>query len=167
NISFTAGAASHPERRITADVTYMSFEEFALLHNMTLAVQIKNNFTNRPAYFTNDSREVKQPFPLIQVDLTQTNGTLFQTFSLNLFAAPVREIWFSVSRSFISTNRFSPTNQISAGDLLSNLGRVVKRNTDLVGRLGVMPSVPDLGLDAVNVIRGGEVLFSLPTNVFR
>ena len=166
NISFIAGAGSDLERRITGDGTYVRFEEFALLQDMTLAVQIKDNFTNRPAYFTNDSREVKQPFPLIQVDLTQTNGTLLQTFSMNLFAAPVREIWFSVSRPFVSTNRFAPTNQISAGDLLSNLGRVVKRNSELVARLGVMPSVPDLGLDAVNVIRRGEILFSLPTNVY-
>jgi hypothetical protein len=50
--------------------------------------------------------------------------------------------------------------------LLSNRGRVVKSNLDLVGKLGVMPIVPDLGLDAVDVIQHGEILFSLPQNVF-
>jgi len=43
---------------------------------------------------------------------------------------------------------------------------VVKRNIDLVGRLGVMPIVPDLGLDAVQVTRRGEILFSIPSNVW-
>jgi hypothetical protein len=96
----------------------------------------------------------------------ETNGTLLQTFSMELSAAPVREIWFSTLRSFTSTNRNTPTNKISAGDLVSNHGRVVKRNIDLVGRLGVMPSVPDLGLDAVDITRRGEIFFSIPVNVF-
>jgi hypothetical protein len=55
---------------------------------------------------------------------------------------------------------------ISPGDLISNRGRVVKRNIDLVGRLGVMPIVPDLGLDAVQITRRGEILFSIPSNVW-
>src|ERR1041385_7648370 len=166
DVKFVAGAGTSLERRITGSGTYVRFEEFALLQDMDLAVDIKDNFTNRPAFFTNESRTVSQPFPLIQVNLKQTNGTLMQTFSLQLFAAPVREIWFSTTRGFTSTNRSAPTNQITAGDLLSNRGRVVKRNIDLVGRLGVMPIVYDLGLDAVQVSRRGEILFSLPKNVF-
>lgn len=166
NLDFTAGAGSSLEKHVTGEGTYTRFEEFAILQDMTLATQVQDTWTNRAAYFTNNTRNVEQPFPLIQVDLTETNGTLLQTFSMHLFAAPVREIWFSTAKSFISTNRFAPTNQISAGDLLSNLGRVVKRNSDLVGRLGVMPMVPDLGLDAVQVTRGGEILFSIPVDVF-
>src|SRR5207245_9190899 len=68
--------------------------------------------------------------------------------------------------AFTSTNRFAPTNQISGGDFLSDRGRVVKRNSDLVGRLGIMPAVPDLGLDAVFVKGRGEIFFSLPVDVF-
>jgi len=166
NIDFVAGQGSTLERHITGDGTYVRFEEFAILQDMELAVQIKDSYTNRPAFFTNDSRSVEQPLPLIQVDLKQTNGTLLQTFSMHLLAAPVREIWFSTSRPFTSTNRFSPTNQISAGDLISDRGRVVKRNIDLVGRLGIMPSVPDLGLDALFVKGRGEIFFSLPVDVF-
>ena len=159
--------ASTPlENRISGTGTYTRFEEFAVLQDMNLAVQIQDPYTNRLALFTNDSRTVEQPFPLLEATLTQTNGTLLQTFSLGLFAAPVREIWFSTARGFTSTNRFAPTNQISAGDLLSNLGRVVKRNIDLVGHLGIMPIVPDLGLDAVQVVGGGEILLSLPVDVY-
>jgi len=166
NIAFVASPGSWLERRVSGTGTYIRFEEFAILQDMNLALQIKDNYTNRPAWFTNESRNVSRPFPLIQVDLKQTNGTLIQTFSLQLFAAPVREIWFSTTRSLTSTNRSAPSNQISAGDLLSNHGRVVKRNRDLVGRLGVMPIVSDLGLDAVHVSRRGEILFSLPAKVF-
>src|SRR5206468_8080166 len=60
----------------------------------------------------------------------------------------------------------APENAISAGDLLSNRGRVVKRNRELASQLGVMPPVPDIGLDAVQVTRRGEILFSIPGNVF-
>src|SRR5437867_386458 len=166
NIDWVASPGPTGDRRITGEGTYERFEEFAVLQDMTLAVQIKDAYTNRLAFFTNESREVQQPFPLIQANVRQTNGTLIQTFSMELFAAPVREIWFSTAKSFTSTNRSAPTNQISAGDLLSNRGRVVKRNMDLTGRLGVMPSVPDLGLDAVQVTRRGEILFSIPVDVF-
>jgi hypothetical protein len=154
------------QRHIKGKGTYVRFEEFARLQDMTLAVQVSDQYTNQPAYFTNQTRMATNPFPLIQAHLMETNGTLLQTFSLEIFAAPVREIWFSTLRSFTSTNRNAPTNKISAGDLLSNRGRVVKRNIDLVGRLGVMPSVPDLGLDAVDVTRRGEILFSIPVDVF-
>ena len=166
NLDFTAAAGSSLQKRITGQGTYTRFEEFAVLQDMTLATQVRDTWTNRPAWFTNNTRVVQQPFPLIQADLTQTNGTLLQTFSMHLLAAPVREIWFSTARGFVSTNRWAPTNQIGAGDLLSNRGRVVKRNRELVDRLGVMPPVPDLGLDAVQVSRRGEILFSLPVNVF-
>ena len=154
------------QRDISGQGTYVRFEEFARLQDMTLALKVTDQYTNRVAYFTNQTRVATNPFPFIRAHLMETNGTLMQTFSMEIFAAPVREIWFSTLRSFTSTNRNSPTNKISAGDLLSNRGRVVKRNIDLVGRLGVMPIVPDLGLDALDVTRRGEILFSIPVNVF-
>jgi hypothetical protein len=166
NINFTASPGSSLERRITGNGTYERFEEFALIQRMTLATQTKDNYTNTTAFFTNAATVIPKPFPLIQVDLNQTNGTLLHTFSMHLLAAPIREIWFSTARAFTSTNRSSPTNQIGGGDLLSSNGRVVRRNIDLVGRLGVTPSTPDLGLDAANVTRRGEILFSIPVNVF-
>ena len=154
------------QRHLTGQGTYVRFEEFARLQDMTLAVKVTDQYTNRPAYFTNQTPVATEPFPLIQANLMETNGTLLQTFSLQLFAAPVREIWFSTLRSFTSTNRNTPTNKISGGDLLSTRGRVVKRNIDLVDRLGVMPIVPDLGLDALDVTARGEILFSIPADVF-
>jgi hypothetical protein len=166
SIDFTAGPGSSLEKRISGNGNYVRFEEFAIVQDMTLATQIKDSVTNRPAFFTNNTRQVQEPFPLIQVDLTQTNGTLLQTFSMHLFAAPVREMWFATAKSFAATNQFGVTNMVNAGDLLSTGGRVVRSNNGVVGRLGVLPPVPNLGLDAVNVIQGGEILFSLPEDVF-
>src|ERR1043165_6566122 len=166
NVDFTARPTWAGETRITGGGTYVRLEEFALLQDMNLAVQIKDAFTNRPGFFTNDAASVEKPFPLIKINLTQTNGTLFQTFSLNLFAAPVREVWFSTTKALTSTNRPGTASVISPGDLISNRGRVVKRNADLVARLGVMPGGPDLGLDAAQVTRRGEILFSIPSNVW-
>jgi hypothetical protein len=167
NIHFIAGPrGSSLERSLTGSGVYIRFEEFGLLQDMNLALQVKDSYTNRPAYFTNETRATQQPFPLIQATLQQTNGTLLQTFTLQIFAAPVREIWFSTSKSFISTNPASSNKQITAGALLSTTGRVVKRNIDLVGKLGVMPIVADLGLDALDITQRGEILFSLPADVF-
>ena len=166
NIDFDTSPGWLFERHMSGDGVYTRFEEFALLQDMTLSVQVKDSFTNVIAFFTNDTRVVQKPFPLIEVGLTQTNGTLVQTFSMHLVAAPVREIWFSTRSSFTSTNRFAPTNQIGDGDLLSNRGRVVKQNLQLTGRLGVMPIVPNLGLDALHIARRGEILFSIPGDVF-
>ena len=104
NIDFVAGRGSSLERRITGNGTYVRFEEFAILQDMNLAMQIKDDYTNRTAFFTNETRQVSEPFPLIQVALKQTNGTLIETFSILLFAAAVTEIWFSPSASFVSTN---------------------------------------------------------------
>ena len=166
NIDFVAGAGSSLERRLSGEGTYERFEEFAVLQDMSLALVVKDAYTNQPVYFTNDSRAVVMPFPLVQAGLAQTNGTGLQMFSLQLLAAPVREIWFSTAKAFTSTNLSAPTNKLSGGDLLSNRGRVVRRNHDLLARIGIMPAVPDLGLDAVQVTSKGEILFSLPVDVF-
>jgi hypothetical protein len=166
NIDFTTGPGPHGKAHITGSGTYQIFAEFAVLQDMELATKIEDDFTNQVAYFTNDSRTVQRPFPLIQISLTQTNGRLIQTFSLQLNAAPLRELWFSIRKPLVGTNAFGQTNRIGAGDLVSSRGRVVKSNAELVAQLGVMPVVSDLGLDAVDVTRRGEILFSIPGDVF-
>ena len=106
SLDFRAGGGAFPAYHITGEGIYTRFEEFAILQDMTLSTQVQDAWTNQAAYFTNNSRIVQQPFPLIQADLTQTNGTLLHTFSMHLFAAPAREIWFSTAKGFVSTNRF-------------------------------------------------------------
>lgn len=50
---------------------------------------------------------------------------------------------------------------VSEGDLLADDGRVLRRNAELLGRLGFMPPPPDLGLDAVFQHDSGEYWFSV------
>src|SRR3974390_634700 len=64
NLDFTA-EPPWLERHITGDGTYVRFEEFALVQDMTLAVIVRDQNTNEPAYFTNQSPIATQPFPLI------------------------------------------------------------------------------------------------------
>lgn len=166
NLDFNAGPGPNGRVRITGGGTYQVFAEFAVLQDMQLTTKIEDDFTNQLAYFTNNTRTVQRPFPLIQIGLTQTNGRLIQTFSLQINAAPLRELWFSIRKPLTGTNALGQTNRIGAGDLVSSRGRVVKSNAELVGLLGVMPVVSDLGLDAVEVSRRGEILFSIPGDVF-
>src|SRR6266496_2017268 len=66
DVDFTASPAWAGDVRITGGGTYVRFEEFALLQDMDLALQIKDAFTNRPDFFTHDTRTVEKPFPLIK-----------------------------------------------------------------------------------------------------
>lgn len=64
---------------------------------------------------------------------------------------------FTVNQAAAS-ERLGP---VSEGDLLASDGRVLRRNAELVGRLGFMPPPPDLGLDAVFRHESGEYWFSV------
>lgn len=65
---------------------------------------------------------------------------------------PHVDVWFSTENGFhASTIRPTATTPtyVSDGDLLSVRGYIVRDNHELTARLGIMPIVPDLGLDAV------------------
>jgi len=75
---------------------------------------------------------------------------------------PGGEVLFSFDQ-----NQVSPVlGPIQHGDLVSNRGRMVRRNQALLAEFGVMPVVPDVGLDAVHVKDDGELLFSISSNIF-
>jgi len=50
--------------------------------------------------------------------------------------------------------------------LIASTGRVVKDHQLLSGQLGVMPPAPDLGLKDIDVLPGGEIVFSIEQDVF-
>src|SRR6185436_5444667 len=131
--------------------------EFAIQQEMTLQVQIDNGYTNKLCYLTNGLQAIDRHWPMINISLTQTNGTFTQVYGLGLVAAPVREVWFSTASGFTAGKWPSPTNHVSSGDLISSAGRIVKRNSDLTQSLGIMPIPPDAGLDALDIIAGGEM----------
>jgi hypothetical protein len=74
---------------------------------------------------------------------------------------PGGEVMFSFDH-----NQTSATlGTIQHGDLVSNQGRIVARNQTLTREFGIMPAVPDAGLDAVMIKDDGEILFSIQTEM--
>ena len=166
NVSFQAGIPGGIYYKVKGEGSYQIGGEVAIQQQMTLQADINNGYTNKLCYFTNTIEAIERRWPMIQISLVQTNGTFTQVYQLDLVAAPVREIWFSTTSAFTSGKWQTPTNHVSGGDLISSVGRVVKRNFDLTRNLGLMPLPVDVGLDAVDVIAGGEIVFSLSQDVF-
>lgn len=167
-LSFQAGTpgVGSPYYQMTGHGTYEIGGEVALRQTLFLELQIDDGQTNKLCRFTNSTSDVNRLWPMIQVSADQTNGSPAQIFRLDFEAAPLRELWFSTTHSLTAGIWDWPTNHVSAGDLLSSTGRIVKRNNELTSHLGIMPMVPDLGLDAVDVLPGGEIAFSITDDEF-
>ena len=169
NISFTASAGAGTQARVIGDGTYtlISPGPAKPFPEMTLLTSI-NDSTN--AYvFTIDTNApvVDRAWPLLQVSLIETQqATLTRVYHMDLLAAPLREIWFSTASGLTASKWQSPTNRTSSGDVLSDSGRMVRPNGELLRKLGIMPGIPEIGIDAVDIARGGEILFSLNDDVF-
>jgi hypothetical protein len=157
DIQFTAGDRYH----VTGGGTLEWFGEVGVSQRMSLQVQIDDGVTNKLCYFSNDTTIVSRFPPMLDITLDQTNGTFTQVYTLQLAAAPLREIWFSTVSFFTATAGAAPGTFVLGGDLISTAGRVVKRNSELYTSVGAMPPGPDLGLDAVDILPGGEIAFSL------
>lgn len=169
NIAFEAALSSGPTYKLRGQGRYRIGGEVAVSQEMFLELSVDDGHTNRLCYFTNADGSVRRGWPLLQVALDQTNSTDLKRFSLGLLAAPVREVWFSTRHGFTPGLQGPPlTNVVREGDLISNAGRVVRRNQELMARLGLMPSPEprDVGLDAVHVLPQAEVAFSIGSDVF-
>jgi hypothetical protein len=80
-----------------------------------------------------------------------------------LHVGPGGEILFSVEEPFHDECR---GRTIGHGDLLSPAGTIVRTNGELMARFNPKPGFGDLGLDAVHVLRSGEILFSTEEDIF-
>ena len=162
DIKFTAGDRPYSVR---GSGTFEIRGEIAVTVAMSMELQINDGVTNKLCYFTNSTAGVDRRWPMMDITVGQTNGSLAQVYTLRLAAAPLREIWFSTANSFRAGAGPEASNLVQGGDLLSTSGRVVKRNSDLFTSVGAFPPVPDLGLDAVDILPGGEVAFSLGSDI--
>ena len=166
NISFHAGIPGGITYKVTGQGIYEFGGEVASQQHLTLTLLIDDGVNPVVDCYTNDSSFVTRWWPMMQISVTETNGTSSRTYHLGINAAPFREIWFSTVQPFTAGVWIPPTNALSAGDLLSTIGQVAKRNQQLCGRLGIMPVVPDLGLKDVGILPGGEIAFSMEQDVF-
>ena len=74
---------------------------------------------------------------------------------------PNREIRFSTEVGFPVADSTGAIGWVSDGDLLGERSCVVLTNRELTANLGIMPVVPDLGLDAATLTHYRPVMFSL------
>jgi subtilisin-like proprotein convertase family protein len=98
-------------------------------------------------------------------ELAGTVGIPIDATSPGLDAVDVRpggEILFSLAK-----DAKSPLlGLIQHGDLLSTSGRILRRNQDLTRAFSPMPPAPDAGLDAVQALDDGQLLFSIQKPLF-
>jgi hypothetical protein len=166
NISFQAGNPGGTTYKVTGQGIYEFGGEVASQQHLTLTLLLDDGVNPVLDCYTNDSSFVTRWWPMMQISVTETNGTSSRTYHLGINAAPFREIWFSTVQPFTAGVWNPPTNAMSAGDLLSSIGQVAKRNGQLCGGLGIMPVVPDLGLKDIGILPGGEIAFSIEQDVF-
>jgi hypothetical protein len=165
HIDFNAQSGSGRQYRIRGEGTYRIGGEVALVQNMFLTVHIDDGVSNKLCYFTNANIFLERLWPMIGITLEQTNGTLAQQYELHLDAAPLRDIWFSTLAGMTSSKTMPPTNYVRSGDLISYEGRIVKRILELTERLDLIALTHALDLDAVDVLPGGEIAFSIERDV--
>lgn len=167
DVSLVAGAPP-AEFRLTGHGIYEVGGEVAVVQDLTLELQVATGAGTRMAVFTNDTRALLRPWPMLAVQTTERFGDRIDFLRLRFQAAPVRELWFSTVSGFTPSDQVGLPRpvRVSGGDLVSSTGRVVKRNTELTRRLGILPAVPDLGLDAVDLLPGGEIIFSTEQDAF-
>lgn len=166
DLSLTAGSIGGRLYKLAGGGTYTVGGELALIQSLELRVSIDDGVTNRLCLFSNTTPRVERRWPVIEATVIQTNGTFTQVYEIQLRAAPLRDIWFSSAHGMTPGIWQPPTNHLSGGDLLSSAGRVVKENADLLQRFGLKPNPSSLGLDALDVLPGGEIAFSIQADVF-
>ncbi|HWB02167.1 MAG TPA: hypothetical protein VG796_04020 [Verrucomicrobiales bacterium] len=161
NLRFTAGTTR--TYTVTGSGEFKIGGEVASVQEMSLEAEIDDGTTKIPAELKSEAEPPVRAFPMMDITVKQTNGTLTQTYSLRLAAAPVRDLWFSTKTFFTAGTGIEAGKILIGGDLLSLSGHRVKTNADFYGSVGATPPGPDLGLDAVDILPGGEIAFSLDT----
>jgi hypothetical protein len=165
-VRLSAEAGTGMSYFLEGEGVYQLGGEVAVFQNLLLSLYTDLGHTNEVRYFTNTTAKVERLWPMIKISLDETNPTLLQHLRLDISAAPMHEIWFSTRTSLTDGFWQPPTNRVSSGDLIASTGRVVKDHQLLSGQLGVMPPAPDLGLKDIDVLPGGEIVFSIEQDVF-
>jgi hypothetical protein len=89
NISFQTTGTVGRNYQVKGVGIYQVGGEVALVQNLLLSVQIDDGSTNSMCLFTNAQAQVKSPWPEIQTEADQSNGTSVRLYRLKLVAAPL------------------------------------------------------------------------------
>jgi hypothetical protein len=147
---------------ISGEGIYEIGGEVALTQRMQLKLQV-NDLPD--IELSSGQVLIQRYWPMIEVEVSEEPVDPLRVYTMHLIAAPVREIWFSTTSGFTTGTPEDGLEYVSAGSLLSNSGHVVKSNSELLDKLGLMPVLPDVGLNAVDIAPGGDLLFSIENGV--
>lgn len=92
DIAFHAGTNSGSEYLVQGRGTYQTGGEVMVAQDMFLDLEINNGGVPTKALCVNPDRVVGQPWPRLQLNVDQTNGTPNQIYYLTLIAVPVPSI---------------------------------------------------------------------------
>jgi len=166
NIDFSFSDQNGISNHVSGGGTVKVGGDFAFQEVVNLQVTISNSSTTETVAMTNSTKGIFNAWPGLRFDLREETKSFARVYKINLRAAPFRELWFSTGSNLTSGNRPPGQNVISSGDLLALSGRVVKKSSDLIGRLGIQPTIGPTPIDAIDVLPGGEIAFSLPNDLF-
>lgn len=89
NVSFQAGNTSGAQYQVQGNGVYEVGGEVAMLQQMFLNTSVSNEFTNTSALCVSTSGPVTLPWPKIQIQLDQTNGSPAKVYHFVLVAVQV------------------------------------------------------------------------------
>jgi hypothetical protein len=150
NVAFASDYTDKPEWRITGVGTV----DRSNGPELTADIVIQRLDATESIHLTNAPPEGARIFPMLSLIGNESPATFVRQYRLRIYAAPIREMWFSTEESL---------NEHGAGDLLSNEGRVVKRNSELTEKLALIEPA-DVSLDAIDIGARGEIFFSTKVN---
>lgn len=163
HLQLRVGSLDAPQYVITGDGDYVvDVAKNAQTFTLKTLITVSGAYTNRPKMFTNGVTEITRPFPLLELYADDAEGTMTEVFRLTMVAAPVRDLWFSTASNFTQPD----STKGGSGDVLSISGRFVRRNWELIQRLGLMPGFGAYNVDALDVGAGGDLQFSLAEDLF-
>lgn len=164
-VDFVASNGFGREYRLKGSGTYEVFEEFAVIQRLRLDLVVDDTFTTTEVRTGGNDGIPERRWPMVSATTVQTNGSFTREFHLTLNAAPLRALWFTVPAGFTSSRPLQPSNRIAPGDVITHSGDILRRYATLTSGLQIPPSASDPGVDALSVLPGGEIVFSLSQSV--
>jgi hypothetical protein len=155
NIDWAAGDATGPQSRITGQGTWKTGGEVAVTQTLALELTVQTAGVSVTRSFTNTSPRANFSWPILDTEVFDTAGAVSR-YELHLSAEPFREIWFATTTGMTPSNG-SP--DVNAGDIVSENGRIVESQADLMASFG--SPAGDFRVDAFDVVPGGTFVFSL------
>jgi len=92
NILFSTSVTSGPQYQVVGTGVYQVGGEVAVSQQLFLNTIISNSFAGANALCESSNVPVTQPWPKIQIQVDQTNGTAAQVYHLALVAVPVPSV---------------------------------------------------------------------------